>query len=655
MNTINKNSVQDIAVSTFIISIFWLALTFYLECYWLFDQWHLSAPFTDKLLFRLRNTGWLEPGKGRWIALFFLLISFAGASDGKPATLRLLVSGKCLLFGFFLYFSVAAIFIPPAGPMLACMLGMLFTTGGYILIRIGGMQFVRILRLRWIKGEDPFGREQGGFPQQEQRTDSEFSLHLRGEYEYMGEKKECWINLLNPRRGIFILGSPGSGKSRFIIEPLLRQWMKKGNTLFLYDFKYDALTRLAYEYFGRYRHCYPANAEFYSINFTDLSRSHRCNLLDPSTLHWLSDALGASRTILLSMNPTWVNRQGEFFAESPVNFLAAIIWWLKKYSDGQYCTLPHAIELAQLPYDKLFTLLNTEGDIQSLINPFIVAYRNKTFEMLDSQITSAKVPLARLASPNVYYILTGNDLSLDINDPAAPKVVCLGGDPSRQEALGPVLSLYIDRVNALCNRPGRAPLGIFCDEFATVRAYSMATAMATGRSNDIVPLIAVQDLNQLRIRYSREEAEVFMAISGNLFCGQIGGETADWVTKRFPMIQKERASVSANDNGGSVTTSQHWEPTMTAATIAGLSSGEFVGMVADDPGNEIELKAFHARLKREQADGVGVRAVLPVLRKKADEAATEAFARVKKDIQELAQKELMVLVGDPGKAGLLIK
>jgi hypothetical protein len=423
----------------------------------------------------------------------------------------------------------------------------------------------------------------------------------------------------------------------------------------LYDYKFDALTRLAYDYFERYRSRYPAHAEFYCINFSDLSRTHRCNVLAPATLGWLSDALGVSRTIMLSMNPSWADKQGEFFVESPINFLGAIIWWLRQYKNGRYCTLPHAIEMAQLPYDKLLSLLNREADVQAVINPFIAAYRHKTFEMLDSQITSAKVPLARLASPDVYYVLTGNDCSLHINDPAAPKVFCLGGDAARQEALAPILSVYIDRVNALCNRPGRAPLGIFCDEFSSVRAYSMATTIATGRGNNLVPVIAVQDLNQLRTRYSREEAEVFLAISGNLLCGQVTGDTADAVSSRFPRIQRERSSISENENGSSVTTAAHWEPTVTPATIAGLSAGEFVGWVADDPGKEVELKAFHARLGLEAGVGMAVRPALPVLRARADEEAAAIFKQVKEDIASLVQRELALMVNDASYAGVLVK
>jgi len=653
MSTSTQDPIQQFARHSLNAALVWLGLALYLECYWLFDQLHFTARITDNLLFHFRDTGWLDPWRARGIALLLLLLSFVGPAGDKPATVSRRRCGIFLLCGVIFYFGSPLVFYRTGDAGLTCGACIILAAMGFYWLYTGIRQGLRIWRPA-VK-DDPFGRRQGGFPQQEELVTAEFSFHLPAEYEYKGEKKQSWVNVLNPRRGILIMGSPGSGKSRFIIEPLLRQWMQRGHIFFLYDFKYDALTRLAWEYFGRYRSNYPPDTRFCYLNFTDLSRTHRCNLLDPATLDWLNDAIGAARTILLSMNTSWVDRQGEFFVESPISFLAALIWWLRKYKEGRYCTLPHAIELAQLPYDKLFSLLNSEPDIQAMINPFIIAYRNGTFDMLDSQITSLKIPLSRLASPNVYYVLTGNDLTLSLNDPAAAAIGCLGGDPTRQEALAPILSLYIDRINLLCNRPSRLPMAIFCDEFATVRAYSMTATIATGRSNNIVPVLSVQDLTQLRSRYSKAEADSFLSLTGNFFCGQVGGETADWVAKRFPRIQRERTAVSENDNGSSVSTSLQWEPTITNASISALSSGEFVGLVADDPGNELELKAFHSRLQRSAGEDAPVKAPLPVVHKVTPATATEVFLQVKKDITDIAAEVLKNMMQDPRLAGLLVR
>jgi hypothetical protein len=532
--------------------------------------------------------------------LLFLFLSTWGSPVRKDPEIAIKKSVRTLIAGLVIYWISIPIVLnhEHIGPR-RLFLYTLLTALGLALSLVGFIRFSYRFRLPW-SGDDPFGRSRAGFPQEQALIRTGYSLHLQGLYTRLGKTANSWINLINPRRGILIMGSPGSGKSWFIIEPLIRQIIEKRFALFIYDFKYDTLTRLAWVHFLANQHRYPHAARFYSINFTDLSRSHRCNVLDPSTLNYLSDALGASRTILLSMNKTWVNRQGDFFVESPVNFLAALIWFLRKYKDGRYCTLPHVIELSRVPYEDLFPLLEAEPEIATLIDPFIQAYKNKTMEMLDGQVASAKIPLGRLASPDLYYLLTGNDFTLDINNPAAPKIFCLGGDPSRAEALAPVISLYIDRLTRICNRPGQYPCALVCDEFATVRAYSMSGTVATGRSNNIIPILAIQDITQLRTQYSHPEADTLLNISGNLLCGQVAGETARWVSERFPRILQDRSSVSVNSTDTSISTSQQWEPSVTPATISSLSSGEFLGITTDEPGKELQLKTFHARIIRNE-------------------------------------------------------
>ena len=504
---------------------------------------------------------------------------------------------------------------------------------GIVLLIIGTLFRWNAKKKLW-NSKDPFGVGKAGFPQEHRCLKTPASLNTPGRYRYKGQKRRSWINLVNPYRGIMIMGTPGAGKSRFVIEPLIRQLAEKGMALFVYDLKHDALSRLTYAYWLANREQYPAKASFFTVNFTDLSRSHRCNVLQPGTLSFVSDAIGVSKTILLSLNPIWAERQGDFFVESAVNYLAALIWWLRAYENGKYCTLPHVIELSKLPYDQLFSLLGTNAQIAGLIHPFLVAYTNESTEMLDGQLAGAKVPLARLASPDLYFVLTGNDFQLDINNPQAPKIFCLGGDASRLEALTPVISLYIDRINRLCNKPGKYPCALVCDEFATVRTHSMLSTLATARSNQLIPIMSIQDISQLRTLYSRDEADALLNMCGNVFCGQAGGETARWISERFPKIQVEKESVSGT--GSDNTTSRHleWEQIVTPATVAGLSSGEFLGIVADEPGIELPRKIFHARLERVKADRLpGVR--LPVVRTVEAEEIRRQFEQIRMDIGKI--------------------
>ncbi len=660
MNSTNTDNRRGIFDGCLAASVLLLLLHLYYFCSDTAAQWGLMPEGALKVMVKIEATGFFRHiGVSKLLALVFLGLSLLGARGRKNNQLDMRVTVGLVVAGLLLFFLSAAIYrewrtwdMPEEKAAWGEIYYALATLAGYILLLAAGKRFSRHMPSSF-RDRDPFGKKQAGFPQERRRRESPFSLHFPARYIYQGKEIKSWINIINPRRGVLILGSPGSGKSWFVIEPCIRQLSEKGMAMFIYDYKYDTLTRLAYNLFHQNRKKYPNGAAFYTVNFTDLSRSHRCNLLDPAGLQWISDAFGVSRTLLYSLNKTWIHKQGEFFVESPINFLAALIWFLRKYQNGRYCTLPHVIELAQVEYEKLFSVLSLEPEIRGLINPFVEAYRDNVMDMLDSQVSSARIPLARLASPDLYYILTGDDCSLDINDPLAPKIFCLAGDPARQEALAPVLSLYIDQINKRVNRVGRYPCALVCDEFATVRAYSTLATLATARSNDIILILAIQDINQLRTHYSRDEADMILNIAGNIFCGQVSGETAQRISQRFPKVLQEQESFSTNSEDTSVTFSQQWRDTITPATIANLSSGEFVGVVADDPGQTVEYKTFHARLVRE---GVKLSAgePLPVVRAISEEMVMQGFHQVKWDIEYMVKSELARMAGDEDLRLLLV-
>jgi len=644
MNT-DKN--QTGAGIFLIASIAVLLIHFYGVCYPAFAHWGLRSHLSDKILeriFRTRLYNIIAWGKGMALA-GVIPVLMTGRKDGTAGYKGSLIS---IGVGGLLYFGTGL--LSPqnddAGPV--ALLYMLMTGAGYLLIMGGGVRLVRALG-------DPFaGHSTGGFLQEGKPIVTRYSVHFRGQYVYKGRRRKSHISIVNPRRGVLVLGTSGSGKSWFFVEPAIAQLIRKGTALFIFDYKYPVLTNHAYSHFLQHKDKYPSFTRFYCINFTDLSRSHRCNLIDPGTLVYLSDAMGISRTLLLSMNRTWISRQGDFFIESPVNFLAALIWFLRKYKDGIYCTLPHVIELSNTPYDQLFTILNAEPSVRGVVSRFIQSYLNNSMEMVDGQIASTSMPLARLISADFYYVLSGNDLSLEINNPSAPAILCLGGDPPKQEALAPVLSLYIDRLNKRINAPGRYPCAQVLDEFATVRATSVLTTVTTGRSNDIIPIICVQDINQLRTTYTREEADQFMNITGNLVCGQATGDTAGWVSERFHQVVQYRTTVSVNSSDTSVSKSEQSVDAVSTATLASLSSGEFVGIVADDPATPVKLKGFHARFIK-QADDTAPAAELPVVRE-VDAALLQAnFDRIVREVVDLVADETRRIMGDPSLRQWVVK
>ncbi len=440
-----------------------------------------------------------------------------------------------------------------------------------------------------------------------------------------------------------------SGKSWFVIRHVITQHIKKGFTCYIYDFKFPDLTLIAYNTALQNMDKYPVPPKLYVINFDDLSRSHRCNLLSPHTMHDLTDATESSRTIMLALNKQWLTKQGEFFTESPINFVTSIFWFLKKYQNGKYCTLPHAIELCQVEYEKLFPVLSLEPDIEALINPFLSALVRGAGEMLEGQIASAKIGLARLVSPALYYILSGDDFTLDINEPDAPKIVCVGNNPSKTQVYGAVLSLCTERMLKLVNRKGKLKSSLIFDEYPTLVA-DLTVHVATARGNRSSTTIGIQDFSQVKKEYGRDQAEVLMNIAGNIISGQVLGETSKQLSERLGKIMQERESLSINSSDTSVSKSTHLESALQPARISNLSSGEFVGAVADNPQQKIPLKTFHCEilndfeaLKKEEASYQQ----LPIFRNVTNDMVQANFFQIKRDIRQLIETEMAKIEAHP--------
>lgn len=428
--------------------------------------------------------------------------------------------------------------------------------------------------------------------------------------------------------------------------------------MLVYDFKFDDLSVIVYNTWLRNKHKYKVPAEFYIINFDDLSRTHRCNPLDPFGMLDITDAAESARTILMGLNREWIKRQGDFFVESPINFLTAIIWFLRKYRDGEFCTLPHVIELMQADYDSLFTLLRTEKEIDVLINPFVNAYLNDVMEQLEGQIASAKVAMARLSSPQLYYVLSGNDFTLDINDPEQPKLVCMGNNPQKIQIYGAVLSLYVNRLVKLVNKKGKLKSSLVFDEFPTIYLNNMDSLIATARSNKVATCLGIQDFSQLRKDYGREQADVIMNIVGNIVSGQVTGDTAKQLSERFGKIMQDRESLSINSQDTSISRSKQLEAAVPPSKIAALSSSEFVGMVADNPDEKIELKTFHCNiindheaLKKE----IDYYNEIPFIRKIEVGMVQKNYEQIKQDIQEIIDAEMGRMIQDPSLNHLIIR
>jgi hypothetical protein len=653
----NEQGLRKVIDLTRMISIAILLLHCYYYCYAAFKQWHLTAGISDRILKNVAHTGlYSNFYKSKLIALAFMLISLFGVKGRKDEKLHYKTPVAYLAAGFALYFASALCIYMGAAATTIAIAYITITALGYILIITGGGLLTKLIKGRL--SNDIFNKANETFPQEERLLQNEYSVNLPATYNLKGKIRRSFINFINPMRGLLVMGSPGSGKSYFIIQHVIKQHIEKGFTLFLYDYKYDDLTRIAYNHFLMHQHKYAVRPQFYVVNFDDLNRCHRCNPLDPQGMKDITDAVESARTIMLGLNRSWIKKQGEFFVESPINFMTAIIWYLRKFKGGEYCTLPHAIELMQVEHDKLFTILRTEPEIEAYINPFISAYLHNSLEQLEGQIDAAKIGIARLSSPTLYYVLSGNDFTLDINNPLAPKMVSLANNPQKQEVYGVVLSLFITRMTKLINQRGKLKSSLVFDEFPTIFFNGIDSLIATARSNKVATTIAVQDYSQLKNEYSREQAEVILNIMGNIISGQVGGETAKFLSDKFGRILQDRESVSINSSDTSVSRSKQLETAVPASVISGLSSGEFVGLVADNPDQPIELKTFHAKiindhqaLEKEQA----AYKTIPTFRKVDNAAVQRNYQEIKQDVQDIVETELEHILNDPSKGHLIVK
>ncbi|WP_156309388.1 conjugal transfer protein MobC [Sphingobacterium endophyticum] len=652
----NEQAMRKIMDMSRLIAVAILLLHFYFYGYGLFHDLNWHTPWTNKLLRQIAATGiFTDQIRSKLMALFFLILSLLGVrgkKEEKHTVVTALVYGS---LGLLLYFLSNLIFYTGVVSRPVIMIYIAITTIGFLLTIKGLSVFSRIIRNK-LTNDDIFNQEGETFPQEERLLENDYSINLPLQYRWKKKIRSGWINIINPFRGIMVLGTPGSGKSYFVIRHIITQHIRKGFTMFVYDFKYDDLSKIAYNAWLKWKHTYATPPLFYTINFDDLSRSHRCNPLDPSSMGDITDAAESARTILMGLNREWIRRQGDFFVESPINFLTAIIWYLRKFQNGEFCTLPHVIEMMQVDYDSLFTLLRTEKEIEVLVNPFINAYLNDVMEQLEGQIAAAKVAMAKLSSPQLYYVLSGNDFNLDVNNPDEPKIVCMGNNPQKIQVYGAVLSLYVNRLVKLVNKKGKQKCSLIFDEYPTIYA-PLDTVVATGRSNLVSTTVGVQSIEQLRRDYSREQAEVLINLFGNVIAGQSTGDMAKQLSERFGKIMQDRKSQTVNSADTSISFSRQLESALPSSKIAGLSSGEFVGMVADNPDCKIKLKTFygeiindHKALKNEQKAYKN----MGVIRSVHDQIIQRNYLQIKQDIDDLVGTEMERLLNNPALAYLVI-
>ena len=578
------------------VSIFLLVVHVYVYCYPSITAWRLNLEVIDRILVNFNNTTgifncilW-----SKLLAVLLLAVSCLGTHGVKgekitwPKIYAVLVAGCAL---FFLNWWLLELPLPH----MANTAFYIFTlTAGYLALLMSGLWMSRLYRHNLM--EDVFNMENESFMQETRLMENEYSVNLPTRFYYKKRWNNGFVNIVNIFRACMVIGTPGSGKSYAIVNSYIRQLIAKGFAIYIYDYKFDDLSTIAYNSLLKNMDKYEVKPRFYVINFDDPRRSHRCNPINPEFMTDISDAYEASYTIMLNLNRTWIEKQGDFFVESPIILLAAIIWYLKIYKNGIYCTFPHAVELLNKPYSDLFTILTSYPELENYLSPFMDAWKGNAQDQLQGQIASAKIPLTRMISPQLYWVMTGNDFSLDINNPKEPKLLCVGNNPDRQNIYSAALGLYNSRIVKLINKKKQLKCAVIIDELPTIYFRGLDNLIATARSNKVGVLLGFQDFSQLTRDYGEKESKVIQNTVGNIFSGQVVGETAKTLSERFGKVLQQRQSVSINRQDVSTSINTQLDSLIPASKIANLSQGTFVGAVADNFDERIEQKIFHAEI-----------------------------------------------------------
>ena len=637
------------------ISILFVLIHCYWFCYESFREWNITIEVVDRILMNFqKNTGLFS--SLLWTKLFAVLflglscLGTRGVKDEKITWRNIIILLVVGFITFFLNWMLLAI------PEVGAIFYMSSLAIGYICLLMGGTWMSRLLKNNLM--DDVFNVENESFMQETRLMENEYSVNLPTRFYYQKKWNNGWINVVNPFRATIVLGTPGSGKSYAVVNNFIKQQIEKSFAMYIYDYKFPDLSEIAYNHLLKYADRYEVKPTFYVINFDDPRRSHRCNPINPNFMTNISDAYESAYTIMLNLNRSWIQKQGDFFVESPIILLAAIIWYLKIYDNGRYCTFPHAIEFLNRPYAQIFPILTSYPELENYLSPFMDAWESNAQDQLQGQIASAKIPLSRMISPALYWVMTGDDFSLDINNPKEPKILVVGNNPDRQNIYSAALGLYNSRIVKLINKKKQLKSSVIIDELPTIYFRGLDNLIATARSNKVAVCLGFQDFSQLTRDYGDKESKVIQNTVGNIFSGQVVGETAKNLSERFGKVLQKRQSMTINRNDKSTSISTQMDSLIPASKISNLTQGMFVGAVSDNFDERIEQKIFHAEIVVDSAKvsaEMKVYKKIPVIAEFTDsdgndilrETIDSNYRRVKQEIIALVESETERIKDNP--------
>lgn len=606
-----------------------LILIIYYYAYPLWIHIGLGGRLSDSLMYELYASGVMRSqGVVRSVCIFFCTVSVIVRS-GNPRNSTLIEILFPLLTGLSLFFSAIAF---KGVLMVIC------TVAGYLLYFSG----VVLLGRKYRSFNPNLPDYWDTFPQCQDLIENKYSINLQFRYQYEGKKHKGYINVVSPFRGVLIMGTPGSGKSYSVYGPFIHQMIRKGYSMFLYDYKYPDLTlRVMNELLDNYS-CYDVKPKMYIVNFDDPLYSHRFNPLHPDYLSDPIDATEIAEIIMRNVNRGTGHEKDDFFSLSARCYIDLLIWFLKIYENGKYCTFPHLIELMGQDYREVFDVLKKYDELEVKRNTFEDAIKDKAYEQLQGQIASARVPLNRFASKTLYWTLSGNDFPLTINDPEHPAIICVGNNPKRQSVYGTTLALLASQLFKVINVPGKRHSAVLIDELPTIYLKDLGNLIDTARSNKVAVVAGIQDKSQLTRDYDKKEADVILNTVGTVFSGSVKGETAIGLSKVFGKIERETRSFQEGDSSEHTTFSYQMRDVLPPDKIEAMSQGTFCGYVSDSFRQKVHPKVFCGEIDAGNAP-ISNEAIPQIVRMTRAEISAEIdknYRKIHQDICELIQKEL---------------
>ena len=511
---------------------------------------------------------------------------------------------------------------------------MLASIIGVVLVHIALDNISKFLKEGLLK--DRFNFENESFEQCRELQENKYSVNIPMRYYYKGKFRKGWVNISNPFRGTWVVGTPGSGKTFSIIEPFIRQHSAKGFALVVYDYKFPTLaTKLYYHYkknqkLGKL----PKGCKFNIINFVDVEYSRRVNPIQPKYINNLAAASETAETLLESLQKGKKEGGGgsdQFFQTSAVNFLAACIYffcnWGKEPYDkdgnmltaekvqdkqtkrmiatgrvfnsageevdpaywlGKYSDMPHILSFLNESYQTIFEVLETDNEVAPLLGPFQTALKNKAMEQLEGMIGTLRVYTSRLATKESYWIFhkDGDDFDLKVSDPKSPSYLLIANDPEMESIIGALNALILNRLVTRVNtgQGKNIPVSIIVDELPTLYFHKIDRLIGTARSNKVSVALGFQELPQLEADYGKVGMQKIITTVGNVISGSARSkETLEWLSSDiFGKVVQLKKGVTIDRDKTSINLNENMDSLVPASKISDMPTGWICGQTARD-------------------------------------------------------------------------